>query len=150
MGLTLVLSGCIERKTNTPADSAPPSGSMTPTGPVASTAPPVEIWLGIAKYDAAIAGLKVGDVAQFSGRISDGSTQHVVIVHVANRYDERNYEVGPKPTPIAAAKLSQEFAANKDEALKKYVVALESSEGEYIVEGTITELDGSLYKVILK
>lgn len=136
-----------------PLATAGPAETFEQPIPVPSgttKSPPVEIWLGLIKYDNGIAGLKVGDVAKFAGRISEESNGNVVVVHLADRYEEINFEVGPKPIPTTASELSQAFGKNMDDAVKKYVVPLDSNEGTYVVEGTITELDGSLYKVILQ
>ncbi len=169
LSVVFALSGCEESRSidETPSNTAtgPSVGSEDPLAtngsaetfeqpiPVPSgttKSPPVEIWLGLIKYDNGIAGLKVGDVAKFAGRISEESNGYVVVVHLADRYEEINFEVDPKPIPITASELSEAFGRNSDEAVKKYVVPLDSNEGTYVVEGTITELDGSLYKVILQ
>ena len=141
-----------------PTESKPPTVTETAVAnpaaesSTASAMKParVEIWLGLIKYEEAVKGLKVGDVARFSGWVSDESAGTKVIVHLANRYDEANFLSGPKPTPVTAETLGRDFAANRDEALKTYVVPLGSQTGQYIIEGKLTELDESNYRVVIQ
>lgn len=134
--------------------SAPPIPSTTPSAPVSGpimslqSVAQVEVWCGFMNYDAAAEGLKVGDTAKFVGTLSRDSTEKVVIVQSAQRFTEELPGVDYKSA--SAEELIKAVAANHEEAIKTYL----GEEGKVplmlIVEGTVKELDPSVYKIFLK